>query len=60
MHVQVNAKELIDSGFLTKLHEMQGYKNTFWSSGLQGFDGVESSMRVAEAVVGMYILPSVA
>jgi hypothetical protein len=51
----VNGHEL-DNGFYESFNALQGYKDTYYASGLNGFELVEFAIRAGQDVVDTYIL----
>jgi hypothetical protein len=49
-------KNELENGFYAKFNELQGYKNTYYASGLNGFETVEFAIRAGQDVVDTYIL----
>lgn len=49
-------KQELDNGFYERFNALQGYKNTYYASGLNGFDVVEFAIRAGQDVVDTYIL----
>ncbi|KAF5381875.1 hypothetical protein D9757_007540 [Collybiopsis confluens] len=45
------SSEALQAGFYTKYNALQGQKNTFWTSGLDRFENVESAIRAAKDLV---------
>jgi len=46
----------LENGFYAKFNELQGYKNTYYASGLNGFETVEFAIRAGQDVVDTYFV----
>ena len=46
----------LENGFYARFNELQGYKNTYYASGLNGFETVEFAIRAGQDVVDTYLL----
>ena len=47
-------KNELENGFYAMFNELQGYKNTYYASGLNGFESVEFAIRAGQDVVDTY------
>jgi hypothetical protein len=49
-------KAELENGFYAKFNELQGHQNTYYASGLNGFETVEFAIRAGQDVVDTYLL----